>query len=402
MNLTQLTEKNGLPKILIDHWNKKSTGYACFEYEDTIKWDQNGIFLNNKLVAGHDLAFFQKILDEWKNQKETISAIGYINYNFKNLLYPHIKFKNKKNDLPYLYFVKPKMIKKYSIEKEKINTNVSLSIIQDIINKGHYKKIIHNIKNELSAGNAYQINYTMLKKYFIESNPFDVYLQLRNFSEPLFGYYLNFDDTHILSFSPEQFFVKENNIISSYPMKGTESRSNDFNKDLLLKNKLKESTKNKAEHLMIVDLIRNDLGKICKYGSVKVNKLYNVKSYETVHQMVTEVYGELNDNVCESDIIKALFPGGSITGAPKESAMKIIDKLENYNRNIYTGAVGYIENNGNMNFNMPIRTMTIINNEAYYPVGGGIVWDSNYSEEWIEAQLKSKILDNIVQGSFRG
>ena len=127
-----------------------------------------------------------------------------------------------------------------------------------------------------------------------------------------------------------------------------------------------------------------------------VNNLFNIQSHETVHQMVSEVSGELNDNVNEMKIIQALFPGGSVTGAPKESAMKIIDRIENYNRNIYTGSIGYIKNNGDMNFNIPIRTMTIQNNIATYPVGGGIVWDSTSKEEWDEAQLKSKILQDFI------
>ena len=139
----------------------------------------------------------------------------------------------------------------------------------------------------------------------------------------------------------------------------------------------------------------NCTGKISNFGSVKVKQMYKIESYETVHQMISCVYGTLQKNIKESNIIEALFPGGSITGAPKESAMKIIDNLETYSRNIYTGSIGFIKSDGNMSFNMPIRTMTIKNNEAIYPVGGGIVWDSNYKEEWDEAQIKSKILSNI-------
>ena len=151
---------------------------------------------------------------------------------------------------------------------------------------------------------------------------------------------------------------------------------------------------------MIVDLLRNDIGKISKYGTVNVKDLFNVESFETVHQMVTEVSGILKNNINETKIIKALFPGGSISGAPKESAMKIIDKIENYERNIYTGAIGYICNNGDMNFNMPIRTMTIKNNYGTYPVGGGIIWDSVTMEEWKEAQLKSEILNKVVNKEY--
>ena len=144
---------------------------------------------------------------------------------------------------------------------------------------------------------------------------------------------------------------------------------------------------------MIVDLLRNDLGKICEFGTVKTKNLYDVQTYETVHHMVTEVCGELNSKVNFIEIIKALFPGGSITGAPKESAMKIIDSIENYSRGIYTGAMGYIKKNGDMDFNIAIRTLTVDNDTIEYPVGGGIVWDSKSEEEWIETKTKSKILE---------
>ena len=141
------------------------------------------------------------------------------------------------------------------------------------------------------------------------------------------------------------------------------------------------------------------MGKVCEFGSINVDNLYGIQSFETVHQMVSRVHGTLSTNTPEIDIIKALFPGGSITGAPKERSMEIIDTLENYQRGIYTGALGSIASNGDMNFNIAIRTMTMQNNIVTYPVGGGIVWDSNPMDEWNEAQQKSKIIDicnNII------
>ena len=152
------------------------------------------------------------------------------------------------------------------------------------------------------------------------------------------------------------------------------------------------SEKDRAEHIMIVDLIRNDLGKICKFGSVNVKNLFGVKSFNTIHHMVTEVIGELKPKINETDIFKALFPGGSITGAPKQRAIEIIDEIENYSRGLYTGAMGIILNNGDMIFNIAIRTLTLKNNLIKYPVGGGIVWDSDPDDERMEAIQKSKIL----------
>ena len=148
---------------------------------------------------------------------------------------------------------------------------------------------------------------------------------------------------------------------------------------------------------MIVDLLRNDLGKICEYGSIDVEELFSIKDCPTVYQMVSCIYGQLKKSINYMDIFQALCPGGSITGAPKESSMKIIDLLENFNRGIYTGTIGYIDYSKDMHFNMAIRTMMIKQNIAQYCVGGGIVWDSSAKEEWHEAQLKSKILDQFIR-----
>ena len=146
---------------------------------------------------------------------------------------------------------------------------------------------------------------------------------------------------------------------------------------------------------MIVDLLRNDLGKICKYGTVETKNLYNIKSFETIHHMETEIAGELNKDINFRDIILALFPGGSITGAPKERSIEIIDEVENYTRGIYTGAIGSLSSNDYMNFNIAIRTLNLKSKTGIYPVGGGIVWDSTAHGERKEALDKAKIMDNI-------
>ena len=152
---------------------------------------------------------------------------------------------------------------------------------------------------------------------------------------------------------------------------------------------------------MIVDLLRNDLGKICKYGTVKTKNLYNIKSFETIHHMESEIHGELIKNIGFKDIIYALFPGGSITGAPKERSIEIIDEIENYKRSVYSGTIGYLSSNGYMNFNIAIRTLLLNSGKGVYPVGGGIVWDSTASGERIEALNKGKIIDNIFTNMIK-
>ena len=250
----------------------------------------------------------------------------------------------------------------------------------------------------MECGNIYQINFTNPKKFKIRNdNNLDLYMMIRNIAKPPFGFYINIGSHEILSLSPERFFKKTNNIISTHPIKGTRPRSNNYTIDNNLKKSLEKSIKDKAEHLMIVDLMRNDLGKICKYGSIKTHNLYKIKSFETVHHMITDIYGTLKEQIDESKIIKSLFPGGSITGAPKENAIKIIDKIENYNRGVYTGSMGYINKIGDMDFNIAIRTLEIKDRNVSYPVGGGIVWDSTPKQEWNEANQKAKILDKLIK-----
>ena len=224
----------------------------------------------------------------------------------------------------------------------------------------------------------------------------NLYNTLRLSSKPEEGFFLNTPQFDILSFSPESFLKVENNIIETAPIKGTRPSSKNQFKDKQLKHDLKNSIKDKAEHLMIVDLLRNDLGKVCDIGSIKVDQLYDIKTFKTIHHMITKISGKLRNRVTEFDIFKALFPGGSITGAPKESAMKIIDMLEPNPRKIYTGSFGYITPNDSMYFNICIRTLLRLNNQYEYGTGGGIVWDSIAEDEWKEAQQKSKILEPIL------
>tara|TARA_B100000131_G_scaffold160602_1_gene155489 strand:+ start:86 stop:1279 length:1194 start_codon:yes stop_codon:yes gene_type:complete len=393
-NLNNLINQYGTPDALIDNWDEGLIGYAVWGFEESIIWNNQGLYISNKKVKP-DLGLIQESINNWKKQSNDIACLSFISYNFKNILYPHIKFQNYNENFPYLLFIKPRLIKKYKIEKNS-GQNVSLKMIKDFMNYQEYKVKLDKIKNELHDGNVYQINFTNNKKYKSMNEAFDIYLSLRSQIKPKYGFYFNYEQYKILSFSPELFFKCKSNYIESHPMKGTINRSNNLKIDNDLKLKLKNSEKDKAEHLMIVDLMRNDIGKIAENESVKVDQLYEVKSYKTVHQMISKVKGKVKQSIQEIDIIKALFPGGSVTGAPKESAMKIIDSLENYSRDIYTGSLGYIKSNGDMKFNIAIRTLCFDNDIASYGIGGGIVWDSESKSEWLEAHLKSKILSSIL------
>ena len=397
-NLEDLIKDYGYPDALIDNHKFKKSGYAIWGFDQTVEYNNKGLYVNSSNINQEPFVLLQSLIDAWIETSKKIPAIGFLSYDIKNIIYPHINFKKIKNNFPYMWFASPKKIKSYKMNVN-YNTRTSkqyLSINKDILSPKEYKKKILLIKKELKKGNTYQINFTMSKLFDINSHPFKIYLEIRKNVKPAFGYYLNIGQHCILSFSPEEFFNTKGDIIESYPMKGTKLRGCSKNEDQLFKEELRNSTKDKAEHLMIVDLLRNDIGKISQYGTVKVKNLFKINSYPTVHQMVSCVYGKLKKNIKHVDILKALHPGGSVTGAPKESSMKIIDQLENYNRGMYTGTIGFINHMGDMCFNIAIRTLSINRNTAKYGVGGGIVWKSNSDDERNEAELKSKILEDYI------
>ena len=209
---------------------------------------------------------------------------------------------------------------------------------------------------------------------------------------------MNLGNLRVLCSSPERFIKIKGKTIETRPIKGTRPRGKTPEEDMLLKKELSASEKDAAEHIMIVDLERNDLGKVCKIGSVHVEKLFALEEYATVHHLVSTVKGELRDNTDIIDCIYAAFPGGSITGAPKIRAMEIINQLEPANRNLYTGSIGYIDFNGNCDLNIAIRTIIIKDRTAFYNVGGGIVWDSVPEDEFQETMDKGKALMKVLTG----
>ena len=394
IDFSKIINNNGNPKAIVDYSGKPKD--IIFDFDETIYMDHDkNIFVNNKKVDGDPIEIWQSCINSWKQSKnsEEIAAVGFFSYDFKDILFPNYPFKsNLNNNFPYFWFGRPsKLVQledyKYDYKKQKINFKKSLINIKD------FEEVIRKIKEYLYNGDVYQINFTQPIIFDYNGNYFDLYMQIKDNANPDFGFFLDINEYKILSFSPEKFFTKNNGLIKSYPIKGTIKRLNDLEEDLNQIQILKNSEKDKAEHLMIVDLLRNDIGKIAKFNSVKVKDLFSIKTFKTIHHMESEIVGKPSEEITESDIIKALFPGGSITGAPKYRATQIIDHLEDYNRGIYTGCLGTIMGNGDMDFNICIRTVTLNNNTATYPVGGGIVWDSTSESEYNEAQEKANILD---------
>ena len=259
---------------------------------------------------------------------------------------------------------------------------------------------VRKVQDYIKQGDIYQANLTQRFEGETTLSSYELYRDLRNISPAPFGAFLNFEDTNVLSNSPERFIKCIDKKVETRPIKGTRPRGITKEEDLRLQEELRNSEKDRAELLMIVDLERNDIGRISKIGTVKVPELFIIEPYANVNHLVSTVVGELDDNRSCMDVIKATFPGGSITGAPKIRAMEIIDELEPTQRNIYTGSIGYIGFNGDMDLNIAIRTIIKQDNNVYFQVGGGMTWDSNPEDEYQETLDKAKSIMKALRGYY--
>lgn len=258
--------------------------------------------------------------------------------------------------------------------------------------KEDYKQAIERVRDYIKSGDIYQANLTQRFETTIEETPYELYGKLRSINPAPFASYLNLDGFQIVSSSPERFIKLKDGIIETRPIKGTMPRGKTEEEDIANREQLLSSEKDKAELLMIVDLERNDLGRVAKTGTVKVTELFHLEEYPTVYHLVSTIVAELRDDCDAIDAVKATFPGGSITGAPKIRSMEVIDELEPTQRNIYTGSIGYIGFNGDMDLNIVIRTVVCKDKKAYFQVGGGITWDSDPQLEYEETLHKAKAL----------
>lgn len=260
-----------------------------------------------------------------------------------------------------------------------------------------YAEAFERIQHYLCEGDCYQVNLTQRFAAACDGNPWLAYRLLRTVNAAPFSGYLNAPEAQILCSSPERFLKVENGKVETKPIKGTRPRKPDFVDDQRQMTLLQHSDKDRAENLMIVDLLRNDLSKTCKPGSVKVPKLFAVESYATVHHLVSTVTGELAERRHALDLLQSCFPGGSITGAPKIRAMEIIEELEPNRRGVYCGAIGYVGFNGNMDTNIAIRTLVHAHGTIRFWVGGGIVHDSKVDDEYQECFDKAAALLDVLQ-----
>lgn len=264
--------------------------------------------------------------------------------------------------------------------------------------KEDYKQAVQDMIDYIVEGDIYIANMTQHLTVESTRTPYDVFCSLRRDNPSPFGGYLNYGDLQIVSASPERFLQMRDGVVATRPIKGTRKRGATREEDAAMRKELEESDKDKSELLMIVDLERNDLNRVCMPGSVKVTEMYSIETYATVFHLVSEVQGRLAEDKNVVDLLEAAFPGGSITGAPKLRAMEIIEELEHSRRNLYTGSIGYLTLDGDCDFNIVIRTAVHKNGKYYLGVGGGITCESETEFEYEETLQKAKAVLQALEG----
>jgi para-aminobenzoate synthetase component 1 len=278
------------------------------------------------------------------------------------------------------------------------NNSTDRSIAAYSTTKAEYLAGVERIKEHIAAGDIYQANLTQQVKVTLPESlrPHDVFLRLRRDHPSPFAAYMNRGDDVVVSISPERFLrvtgAADQRKVEAWPIKGTRPRGESLAEDSRLREELSVSRKDRAENVMIVDLLRNDLGRVSRYGSIRVTELCTIEEHPTLFHLVSRVEGKLRDGVTAGDLLRASFPCGSITGAPKIRAMEIIDEVETVPRGLSMGAIGYFGFDGSIDLNVAIRTMTIRDGVARFSVGGGIVADSEPVLEYEESLVKARAL----------
>ena len=376
--------------------------------ENTKSTEQDALLFENPMDEiicrdGNELRACLKKIDALKNQGFYLS--GYMSYEAGYYLVDkndfHINDRGTYEDILLHFYAFenvtriPQMVVNEYFENLEAG-QVDLNNLAFGLTKEEYAEGFHEIQRNIKEGNTYQINYTTKFNFDCVGSDVALYQALRARQKVEFGAFMKLPEHSVLSISPELFFRKVDNKIESKPMKGTFPRAKDPIEDQATVDFMKQDEKTLSENVMIVDLIRNDISRISQMGTVAVKNLFEVQSYETVHQMISTVTGKVNTNISVEEIFTNLFPCGSITGTPKISTMEIIETLEKSPRGIYTGAIGFITPENDMCFNVPIRTVVLQKDgRAELGVGGGIIHGSECESEYNECLLKAKFLTSI-------
>lgn len=323
-------------------------------------------------------------------------AVGFTSYEFAGCLEPQAFIDSDKTDelnLPHVRYTFFGELEKTVLP---IPATEPVAVDVAVPMSAEYEKTIHTILDYIGSGHIYQANYVQRFESRLNVPPSVLFERLWHRHPMPFSALLQWDDFAIVSNSPERFLKVQGDQVLAQPIKGTCRRGKDLREDDAVKVLLQQSPKNRAENVMITDLMRNDLGRVCEYGSVQVPALCLLHSFPTLHHLVSIVEGRLRDGLDALDAFAAAFPCGSITGAPKIRAMQIIDELEQMPRGAAMGALGYIDFNGDADWNVAIRTVVCKDQKATFHVGGGIVEGSTAEDEWNEMQLKAGAIKRVL------
>ena len=369
-----------------------------------------------KAEAGTALQQLQTFIDN-----QNCWLFGHLGYDLKNEIEPLRSSKESGIRFPDLFFFEPEIVIRITADEiiieaenadivfnEIIETELSAisakhisSVIKNRIEKDEYIAIIQKLRQHILRGDCYEINFC--QEFYdddVSIDPIAVYKKLSAVSPNPFSALYKMDNQWLICASPERFLKKQGSKILSQPIKGTAKRiEGDAQKDAASKDNLQHSAKDRSENVMVVDLVRNDLAKVCKEGTVQVDELYGIYSFPQVHQMISTVSGELEDNISFYDIMKATFPMGSMTGAPKRRVMELIEQYEQTRRSIFSGAVGYITPDGDFDFNVVIRSIMYNADAGYlsFEAGSAITFYSDPEQEWEECLLKAAAIKKVLE-----
>lgn len=358
---------------------------------------------------------FNKI-DAFVNHTWTFGHLSY------ELFHPFYKIESTKHDnigFPQFFFFKPEVVlyikenvlhieaenpqavyeSVLTWDFEKVTTLPKLQL-QQRFTKEAYMQRVQQLQQHILRGDCYEINFC--QEFFAEDaliNPYEVFQNLMQVSPNPFSAFYKLHDKYLMCASPERFLAKAGTKLLTQPIKGTAKRSTDAAADAQLKTALQRSAKEQAENVMIVDLMRNDLAKICTSGSVAVEELFGVYAFPQVYQLISTITGTCNENTSFSKIVEATFPMGSMTGAPKQRVLELINQYEPTARGLFSGTVGYISPNSDFDFNVVIRSMLYNQTARYlsYQVGSGITFYSDAAQEWEECLLKASAIKKVLE-----
>lgn len=365
---------------------------------------------------------WEKLKDFVDKHSQQTPIFGYLSYDLKNQL-EKIHSKNKDSiGFESLFFFAPlhvilldtngqlmvmsehgNAIMEAIQQTELINEPIIPIKIHQKVSKEKYIETVQKIQEHIVQGDVYELNYCV--EFFAEQttiNPLSTYFELQSISPTPFSCFFKQNNTYLLSASPERFIKKSLNKLYSQPIKGTVRRSSNEIEDEELKTRLVQSEKERAENLMIVDLVRNDLAKSCEVGTIEVDELFGIYSFKQVHQMISTVSGTIIDGIHPAEAISNAFPMGSMTGAPKLMAMQLIDQYENTKRGLYSGAVGYFAPNEDFDFNVVIRSIQYNESKKYvnFEVGSAITYDSVAEDEYEECLLKASAMLKALRANL--